>query len=821
LRQNGTAFSGGGSSQWSNSGANVFLLGSNVGIGTTNPTASLHVFGQTTLCNDNTILTIYNTNSGATGTTRPTIALTNPNVGAFLIQQQQNGIGSIQNWGSASTGAGIVYLGSGDSNTNIVHTFAGCVNIGETGFAAVNYNSYRQVNLSLLYGTGSNSASNNIYFQIGRSNAANESMFLMYTYNPTTPTNSYFSIANYGGAPVFTQTVSGNVGIGTTTPQSRLEINGGLTLRGTGINAISFINSNNGGQCFVGGVTANGALSGSALSNDMVMRADGVGGTGRIHIQCGAGAAAITVNSNNFVGIGTTSPFTQLEVNGVITTRHTSTPQITLVNSNNNQTVLIAMATSATQYSSSAASNDLVIRSDNATSRVHLQSGTGAAAITVNSNNFVGIGTTTPGSILQIESNVLGGLGPVFNLRNPGGNPGAAVAIDFNTYNGVGPGTSNSSGARLQVVDGGGFSNSFVFSTKTPGSMTNGLSERMRITSGGNVGIGTGSPNHLLDVNGRINSTSMSTGIILSPQIVAYSNMAFDVHNNSNAQWISLFQGNNIIANTGIPQYGIGCCNFQVGIGGFSGISFYTSGIQRAFIGQNGNVNVNQTLSIGHMNMYIDGYKFFNLESSWPTSNVGVIINHNGTDEYNKQFGAQLLLRNSSNGQYWNLRGPNRTDSDSFQLTHSVYTRFSVYTTGNMRIEGDTASKSSGTTWATFSDERIKKNIVFADVQRCYDIIKSVPLKHYSYKDEDVYANLKDKNRLGWIAQDVETVFPKAVTESVEKQFGLSNCKQLDVDQLYAAMYGAIQCLQQKVESQEDRICYLERELLNKSSLAQ
>jgi hypothetical protein len=47
FRQNGTAVSfGGGSSQWTSSGANIYITGSNVGIGTTNPLSTLYVNGN-------------------------------------------------------------------------------------------------------------------------------------------------------------------------------------------------------------------------------------------------------------------------------------------------------------------------------------------------------------------------------------------------------------------------------------------------------------------------------------------------------------------------------------------------------------------------------------------------------------------------------------------------------------------------------------------------------------------------------------------------------------------------------------------------------
>jgi hypothetical protein len=92
------------------------------------------------------------------------------------------------------------------------------------------------------------------------------------------------------------------------------------------------------------------------------------------------------------------------------------------------------------------------------------------------------------------------------------------------------------------------------------------------------------------------------------------------------------------------------------------------------------------------------------------------------------------------------------------------------------------------------SDRRIKTNIEDADTQICYNVIKTLKLKRFQY---DVsYAEtckIKDRNMLGWIAQDVEPVFPKAVTiTEYDAASGLSNFHGLDVDQVYKSMFGAL-----------------------------
>ena len=82
-----------------------------------------------------------------------------------------------------------------------------------------------------------------------------------------------------------------------------------------------------------------------------------------------------------------------------------------------------------------------------------------------------------------------------------------------------------------------------------------------------------------------------------------------------------------------------------------------------------------------------------------------------------------------------------------------------------LTLSTDSAAKPSTNVWTITSDERIKTDIVPADLDRCYDIVKQVGLKHFGFKP-GVYSDeqINDKHSLGWIAQDVQKVFGKAVS---------------------------------------------------------
>ena len=116
--------------------------------------------------------------------------------------------------------------------------------------------------------------------------------------------------------------------------------------------------------------------------------------------------------------------------------------------------------------------------------------------------------------------------------------------------------------------------------------------------------------------------------------------------------------------------------------------------------------------------------------------------------------------------------------------------------THQLALDRDSAYKpGANTTWDNTSDIRLKEDIVLADIDKCYENVKNIPLKYYRWRDE-VYTDdqIKDRHALGWIAQDVEAHFPKAVSTGAFKD--MEDCKYLNASQLYACMYGAIQKLQ-------------------------
>ena len=111
-----------------------------------------------------------------------------------------------------------------------------------------------------------------------------------------------------------------------------------------------------------------------------------------------------------------------------------------------------------------------------------------------------------------------------------------------------------------------------------------------------------------------------------------------------------------------------------------------------------------------------------------------------------------------------------------------------ISTSYQLDLSTDSARKLSTSTWFTGSDERIKTNIQTANLQRCSEIIDALDLKYFKWAIQS-----NDKHALGWIAQDVEQIFPKSVeTDPV------TGTKMLNSDQLIKVMYGSLKNMIQK-----------------------
>jgi hypothetical protein len=125
----------------------------------------------------------------------------------------------------------------------------------------------------------------------------------------------------------------------------------------------------------------------------------------------------------------------------------------------------------------------------------------------------------------------------------------------------------------------------------------------------------------------------------------------------------------------------------------------------------------------------------------------------------------------------------------------------------------------------SFSDERIKENIITATNSICYENIKKIRIVRYNLKTDLPHSNgliTKDKNLLGVLAQEFEKIFPKSTTDipcplsEEEQKEGKEPeyIKSINTDQLQYTLVACVQELQTTIEKQQKEIKEL-KEMLN------
>ncbi len=129
-----------------------------------------------------------------------------------------------------------------------------------------------------------------------------------------------------------------------------------------------------------------------------------------------------------------------------------------------------------------------------------------------------------------------------------------------------------------------------------------------------------------------------------------------------------------------------------------------------------------------------------------------------------------------------------------------------------LELSTDSAGKPSSTTWTVASDSRLKEDIELANLNICYDVIKNLKLKKYSWKNNifDKY-QIYDRTKLGWIADEVEEVFPKAV--EIKKAYNLDDCKVLNIDQIVTSIYGFTQKIINDYENIDSDIANIDNKI--------
>ena len=635
---------------------------------------------------------------------------------------------------------------------------------------------------------------------------------------------------------------SGNVGIGTSSPDTILEVvdeNPILTVRDTSTGLSS----------------ANAALrlaesgSGDTLDNywDLKMKPEPVGGTTNFAIANNSLGEVLNINYQGNVGIGVTpeawvvfNPVLRIGAGGSLAGTGVSNFRM-FANTYYDGSYKRIGSGFATQYEQDGYHAWYTAASGAANSAISW-----SERMRIDSSGNVGIGTTSPSSAVGFDA----------KLQLESANPMLVYK-------------ETDQSTKWEVGAWGG--NYVVY---------NGTNERMRITSAGNVGIGTTNPTGKLEVRQAANNGN--TGAFTNTHVKLTASATAD-----NTGFVGITAATSTANNYG---YSFGAQRTSGGVGSFK-INYHNNsaaGTNRFIIDQNGNVginttNPNQKLTIKGNDNYVATE---HTSYAWGAANtIGVRMGTDATAgllDFRRWTGtsaihgtALITQVNSDGGYGLDFRVDNKSTNTSATtsrmylstsgevgigttspqqkldvngdiaiknatqlsfdsnngtlsvashagqldlLSSSIFINYSSNvgigtTTPSYLLEvSGSAAKSTGTTWINTSDERTKENIQNY-TKGLNDIVQLQP-RVFDYNGKG--STEKSKENIGLIAQEVIDVYPEAIStfkakldETDAKETDIYN---LDFHSISISMINAIKELNEKVKILEDKIQTLENQ---------
>ena len=573
---------------------------------------------------------------------------------------------------------------------------------------------------------------------------------------------------------------SGNVGIGTTSPSQKLDVNGRVN--------IGDVNYAYGGQNFhivlaedtqdayisnIEGyniMSAGGYYYGANLrqlnSNNTAYSSMNLRTNGDIVFENITGATAgsiaaatqrMIINSSGNVGIGTTSPTAALDVNGEIAIRGGE-----------------GADDARMHFRASDNSNRFTIETDLDGSTSNDLLGFRAAGtdniLVLKGNGNVGIGTDSPGEKLGVLGNI--------RLEN-----GAQRNI-------IGPTNEN-----LGIfANPNGSDEGILFSTD------NGVTTEMIILNGGNVGIGTTSPGDALEVNGAISTTSSnfvsaSTGSILTLQ-TASAPYSYSYINAAAAGGVMISAA--LALQTDAGNVGIGTTSPSAKLDVNGDILISNSG-DKVFTTD----SVNGAFALGDIDALGD-------EAIVQGDGSSIFLKNAGNTTLTTTVNNRVGIGTTSPGSKLDILGATNTSNSSLLRVRT--TRFPNapekvvgFYVNTSTERGFISVNQYQTTYSTSSDYRLKENIV--PIPNSIERLKELKPCRFNFIQGDPN-HVVD----GFIAHEAAEVIPEAVTGEKDAVDENNNPLHQGIDQskVVPLLTAALQEAINKIEQLEKRIQTLE-----------
>ena len=782
----------------------------NVGIGTTSPSKKLHVVGS------NHILTIENTSAVADRYAQMLIQAGTATNYIWTQNQNSTTYGGANSLNIYTQQAGAIAFFTNGNNRRMTIASDGNVGIGTASPSANLHVSSASTATLKVITTGVADASVNIQgydagVHIG--DATNGLRWAIWNDGPSTSSSLKFGSYALGtwysdGAQVVTMTPVGNIGIGTTSPGSKLEV------KTSGANTTVELDNSDTDYTLIQ-YNAQGATKGFSGFNAGFMLFGGESGT-TTRLQSGGSYAATILENGNF-GIGTTSPSFQLSIENHATTTSTATMELDgkrtngtdgpvgeMIFSNNGDT----FATVAGVRDGADNSGSIVFQTQD--------SGTFGTRMTISSDGNVGIGVSNPEtSRLLVRGSTNDSTSQIFQAANLGGATKYAIRADGD--------------------------NKWY---KSDNSLS------MVLTSGGNVGIGTTLPDNQLTVK--------ATNCIIDAQSTADSQtIGFRAGYLNNPTLCGFFRYTTADAQLYIDN------EFTGNNGVYSDINFRnktTGGVLTSRMkikGSTGNVGIGTTSPRGKLQINGNGNSWNEAPSVrlWDTTNskgwlVGNVNNYTAGDFYIRTF-ASVNADPTSASQEFTIKhatgnvgigntspqttlhtGPTTTVTNAFTARFAASNFFAsggnsmFYVPdaaanimmfgsnqfGTNQIEfyhknpgtsqayvGRISTSGSATSYVTSSDYRLKENIV--PISESISRLNQLKPSRFNFIEEP--GKVVD----GFIAHEVQDIVPEAIVgekDEVDEEGGIIP-QGIDQAKLVPLLVAAVQELEARVKELENK----------------
>ena len=402
--------------------------GGRVGLGTTNPLFALHA---TSNINDGVVIAVENTNNSTSGWAGFAARNSASSVNGGMRMGILNGP-----WGNG----GIYYQNAGfiESDHSNGMSIASTSNTGEIRFYTGGTTERARITSNGLVGLGTSVPTERLQVVgkafvdtqvLGTSNDNALVPSFAFKEDSNTgifhPSNQAIGFTTNGSEKMRIDS-QGFVGIGLNDAAYSLDVVGNIHTS----NNSAFLAGNRSGFLRMLGSLSNTYIQ-SGLSNATNSAAP------LIFSTINNGTEWARFNSNGFLGLGVNAPMYRLDVSGQANITNTTSNTASLLLSNawspyleikgSNTSFIAGASGSNTHHSTDAVLGDVVIKNSQLLSsgKMLLQVGSGVSAITINSNNTVGINTTSPIAIFHVNGDILansnikssvGTLGPCFSL---------------------------------------------------------------------------------------------------------------------------------------------------------------------------------------------------------------------------------------------------------------------------------------------------------------------------------------------------------------------------------------------------------------------